>query len=454
MLRSPAFAFCAFWVLCAASSARAGVFFTNMISFNGTNGVAPYGKLLQTGDGNFYGTTSGGYTNQGTVFKLSPNGMLTTLHSFNGPDGASPMSGLIFATDGNLYGTTLYGGTNTSVNNYGYIGDGTVFKISTNGTFTSLHSFDLSTSAYTNGAYPRSLIQGEHGDFYGTTAGGIQPGTVFRMTPDGAVTTLATFGGAYPVGPLIQDADGYLYGVTFSGGTNNSGTIFKISTNGVLTTLVSFAGTNGAQPDAGLIQGLDGYFYGTTRSGGTNNSGTIFRVKPDGTFQTVFSFGPNTGVMPEAQLLLGADGNLYGRTAFGSSATSYAPTLFMATPNGTLTVLYVLSGESNDSAGGLIQGLDGALYGTETYDGNNNGSVFRLSTPMQPILSAQVSSNSIQLSWNSVAGQRYQVQSNSTLDTNDWSDLGPAITATNHSMSASEIVGTDSPRFYQVVVMP
>jgi uncharacterized repeat protein (TIGR03803 family) len=174
---------------------------------------------------------------------------------------------LVQAADGLLYGCTYYGGD---------IGYGTVYSLTTNGALTTLVSFD-----YDNGAYPYGgLIEASDGLFYGTTYyGGTNGGwgTVFRMTADGTLTTLYSFGqadGAYPGAGLVQATDGNLYGTTSEGGLGGQGTVFRLTTNGVLTTVVWFNGANGANPQSPVIQARDGSFYGTAEYGGTNYDGT------------------------------------------------------------------------------------------------------------------------------------------------------------------------------------
>jgi uncharacterized repeat protein (TIGR03803 family) len=247
---------------------------TSLVSFVGTNGMYPKARLVEANDGNYYGTTALGGTNGfGTVFKMTTNGTLATLVSFDLQD-ASSYAGLVQGMDGSLYGTTY--------------GSGTVFKMTTNGTFLTLYSFTGGGDGDGSNPYAE-LVQGADGNLYGTTFfGGTNGfGTVYKLTTNGAFTKLVSFGntnGAYPQGRLVQTSDGILYGTTESGGayTNLSGsgygTAFKLTTNGTLTTLVSFGGTNGANPQGGLVQGADGNLYGTTVDGGASGEGTIFRL--------------------------------------------------------------------------------------------------------------------------------------------------------------------------------
>ena len=267
----------------------AGGKLTVLHGFDGTDGTGPNGGLVQATSGNFYGTTyfAGAHDNCdeghgcGTVFEITPAGKLTTLHNFDGPDGENPGAALVQSTNGNFYGTTGFGGTNNSSScggPGGRTGDGcgTVFEITPEGKLTVLHSFCAQTGC-TDGATPLAgLVQGANGNFYGTTwAGGANDvGTVFEITAGGKLTTLYSFDGADGAGPyagLVQATDGNFYGVTNGGGSSSEcgggcGTVFKITPSGTLTTLYSLSGKppEGELPEAGLVQGTDGNFYGTT----------------------------------------------------------------------------------------------------------------------------------------------------------------------------------------------
>ena len=256
----------------------------------GTDGAFPNG-LIQGLDGNFYGTTAGGGSNgDGTVFKITPQGQKTVLYSFAGvpADGVDPQAGLIQGSDGNFYGTTNHGGNND---------DGTVFKITPQGQETILHSFGFGNDGADLYA---GLIQGSDGNLYGTTyqGGTTNSGTVFKITPQGHETVLYSFAGGndglFPTAALIQGSDGNLYGTTLKGGVGHGvkcytdgndhcGTVFKITPQGKETVLHSFGfGNDGSNPYAELIQGKDGNFYGTTIEGGNGRCdygcGTVFKI--------------------------------------------------------------------------------------------------------------------------------------------------------------------------------
>src|SRR5258708_1921355 len=192
---------------------------------------------------------------------------VSVIHSFSGIDGRTPQAALIETTDGNLYGTTLLGGASDA---------GTVFRITRAGALTTLHSF---FDSGLDGAPPYAgLIQASDGNFYGTAAhlGANGDGSVFRVTRTGALTTIHSFSspldGAEPVASLIQASDGSLYGTTPAGGGASFGTVFRITMAGVCTTLYSFNGPDGKFPQAALIQASDGNLYGTTEQGGSGTT--------------------------------------------------------------------------------------------------------------------------------------------------------------------------------------
>ncbi len=372
-------------LLCALIplAARAQTF-TTLTNLTGTNGANPlFATLLQGPDGNLYGTTSaGGVHAHGTVFKISRAGTLTTLYSFcalsNCADGSAPYAGLILGTDGNFYGTTESGGAHRN--------NGTIFKITPKGVLTTLHSFNS-----TDGANPYApLMQASDGNFYGTTeSGGAHIlGTIFKITPAGTLTTLHSFDstdGSSPEAHLIQAGDGNFYGTTYNGGTEGYGTVFKMTPTGTLTTLHVFSDADGRAITAGLVQAADGNFYGSTTLGGPNGYGSVFSMTPAGTVTILHSFNATDGATPN-ELVVATDGNIYGTTISGG--TNIDGTIFEVTPQGAFNTLHTFAGSDGaDSFAGLVQATDGKFYGSTRVGGSkNDGVIFRLDTGLAPFV--------------------------------------------------------------------
>jgi len=368
--------------------------FTILHAFDGTDGTTPAG-LVQGIDGNFYGTTGygggsscgWGYGGCGTVFKITPGGILTTGYHFTGTDGSTAHKGLVQATDGSYYGITAYGGA---------IGGGTVFNITPTGKLTTLHNF----GSLTDGYMPYGLMQASNGNFYGVTAygGAMGYGTVFEITPTGTLTTLHSFDntdGATPTGQLVQGIDGNLYGTAYVGGAGGTGTVFKITPAGKLTTLYDFCSqancTDGANPTGGLVQASNGNFYGTTYGGGAYGSGTVFKITTAGAPTTLHSFcsedACRDGANPGYELVQGTDGNFYGTTNWGGNG-GYG-TLFEITPAGVLTALHAFStADGYLNKVGLLQGTDGKFYGTTEIGGPlGSGTIYTFDNSLGPFVS-------------------------------------------------------------------
>lgn len=357
--------------------------------------------MVQGLDGNLYGTTqSGGANNSGTVFGISPAGVMTTLWEFCSltgcPDGQWP-SQLVPGLNGDLYGTTVLGGATLSCP----VGCGTVFKITPAGTLTTLHTF-CSDGDCVDGITPASgLVLANNGSFYGATAefGANNGGTIFRITPNGTLTTVYNFcasagcsDGGSPCSPLIQGMNGNLYGTTQAGGADNFGTIFKMTPTGSLTVLYSFTsnfGSTNTCPAPGLAQGMTGDLYGATEFGGTSDAGTLYKISLQGAFTPLCSFsGYADGAWPLSGLVLATNGDLYGTTA--ASFSGPAGTIFKITPGGAFTTVYSFPSagpEGIDPYGALVQATNGLLYGTTAWGGaSNDGTVFSLSVGLGPYL--------------------------------------------------------------------
>jgi uncharacterized repeat protein (TIGR03803 family) len=289
---------------------------------NCSDGYNPISTLVLATDGNFYGTT------EGNIFKITPTGTLTTLWADctlpNCADGAVSW-GVVQGADGNFYATTIIGGTGCPAT---FQGCGTVFKLTPEGVLTILHEFCPGNGSCPDGGNPFApMVEGNDGNFYGTT----QMGTVFRITPEGNFRTLYTFcsqpncaDGATPQAPLVQAADGNFYGTSNGGGSFHQGTVFRITPGGHLTTLYSFCAQincpDGTQVYGGLIQATDGNFYGMAGYGGMFGHGTVFKLTPGGMLTTLHDFdGADGSVLLGSALVQHTNGTLYGVTYSGGS---------------------------------------------------------------------------------------------------------------------------------------
>jgi uncharacterized repeat protein (TIGR03803 family) len=322
-------------VVSAACPAGCGTLFkvdpagheTTLYSFtHGADGASPNGGLVADSTGLIYGTTGfGGAYYDGTIFKFDPaTGRLSTLYAFTGAaDSGHPNGPLLIGSNGALYGTTFTGNGPTHF-------EGTVFKFyPPSGKLNTLHTFD-----YADGEFPLGgLIYGStQTAIFGTTSGGGANGggTVFKLNPaTGVLTTIHAFtGGADGAGPTgtLLFRSGALYGETNQGGAGHNGTVFKLNpSNGVLTVLHSFTGeADGGGPIGGLVSNASGGLYGETGSGGTGGNGILFKVSPAGPALTVLhSFtGGADGGYPNSGLMFDSAGNLYGAAATGATLNS------------------------------------------------------------------------------------------------------------------------------------
>ena len=389
--------------------------FNSLYSFcaqnNCPNGSLPNGWLVQGYDGNFYGTTEGGGASQnGTVFRITPSGALVTLHSFNGSVDGSEPSALILATDGNFYGTTSQAGPNCKQSS---LICGTVFKITPSGALTTIYNF-CSRSNCSDGFAPHAaLVQGTDGNLYGTTSdggtagcGNFGCGTVFKITLSGTLTTLYTFcphgncqfeapDGNRPMAALVEGADGNFYGTTSQGGSTNGcqlfgcGTVFKVSSAGAFLSLHDFVDSVDGFTPGQIMQALDGNFYGVT-------AGTLFKMEPSGALTTIHLFMLTDGEAPVG-LMQGTDGWFYGVTSQGGSLNCFSGcgTIFKTNSTGNIITLHPFAGSDGATPmGGLVQGVDGDLYGTTSKGGSSKncdggcGTFFKLGLGLAPFVEA------------------------------------------------------------------
>ena len=374
------------WLAMADVSAASDTF-TSLASFNKTNGNEPnHTALIQATDGNLYGVTSyGGANGDGVVFRISPSGTLDAIYSFcslaSCADGENPYTSLIQGSNGDLYGTTYSGGASNN---------GTLFKITTSGTLTTLYNFcSLASCADGSGPEGQLAVDGA-GNIYGTaySGGASNFGTVFKFSTKGVLTTLHSFSGAdgeNPEGGLTA-ASGVFYGTAQYGGAKGDGTVFKITTAGVETTLHSFTGSDGLNPKGWLVD-VAGTFYGTTPYGGANNEGSVFKMTAAGAVTTLYSFcslaSCADGASVTAGLMQATDGNLYGVTDIGGANND--GTVYELTLKGALTTLHSFDNtDGYGPQGTVLQDTNGDFYGFTEFGGSSgDGTVFSIATGLK-----------------------------------------------------------------------
>jgi uncharacterized repeat protein (TIGR03803 family) len=427
--------------------------------------------LIQDANGVLYGATRGGQTGGGAVFAINPDGSgFKVLHHFGSSanDAANPVGPLTLGVDGALYG--ISGG--------GAKGVGTIFTLRPDGSgYQVLHSFGTVAQ---DGTSPRApLVQVPGGTFYGATysGGGSNVGTVFAVSPDGTGYRLVhafnggSIDGANPQGGLILGKDGTLYGTTASGGTNArplvspGGTVFRLDPDGSnFSLLYSFKGnpTDGATPSGSLFQGSDGTLYGTsTGLGPSYNDGNVFRLNPNGSGYVVLHTFPSIWPteFPIGGLVQGLDGSLYGATGQGQAKGR----IFKIKPDGTgYAVVHTFGSFAGDGWGPnspLLLGTDGAVYGTTFYGGvgNSQGTVFRVTTmpnPDPPFVMSIVQSGggSFHIRLEGVVGTTYSLYSSTNLS--DWTIQGTILNETGIVEFLDWNMTRFPQRFYRVLSMP
>jgi uncharacterized repeat protein (TIGR03803 family) len=374
---------------------------TTLESFTGgDDGGSPgYGSLLMDANGNLFGTTlSGGPAGGGTVFELVNTGSgftLQTLATFDPNDtvnGNTPFAGLTMDASGNLFGVTQAGGAS---------GSGTVFELANTGSGYGQLQTLTSFSGAANGAYPMgTLLADGAGDLFGTTqSGGVNgQGTVFEMVKGASGYSLQTIyqfnftDGAAPTGALIADGNGDLFGTTAQGGTGSmgQGTVFELvhgASGYTLQTLASFDGSNGSFLYAGVVADAQGNLFGATYSGGANGYGTIYELVNTGsgfTYQTLATLDYNvTGGYSIGGLTTDAQGDVFG-TALAGGANAFGTVfeLVHGSSGYTFQTLYAFGGSDGAMPeGALMVDTAGNLYGTTAGGGANGaGTVFEIAS--------------------------------------------------------------------------
>jgi uncharacterized repeat protein (TIGR03803 family) len=365
---------------------------TVLADFNLSNGGGPLASVVQSTDGNFYGTTNIGGKDEGILFRVAPDGTLTTVYNFCSqpkcPDGEGPFESPILGNDGYLYGVVLSGGSDAAYST----GSGVIYKMIP-GNYTVLYTF-CETTPCVDGAAPLGIVQGVDGNLYGTTAvgGEFNEGTFFQLTPAGKLTVLHSFcaltdctDGAGSSAP-IQARDGNFYG-TGGGGTYGHGVVYEITPSGTYNVIYNFCSaancTDGSQPNA-LVQDASGNFYGTATEGG-GGYGTVFKIDSGNHFFVLYRFD-QTDAAPFAALTIASDGNLYG-TSQGPYTGGAA---YEITPEGVFTQLYAFADcnvQGCHPVGSLIQGTNGAFYSTAQNGGSGGyGTVFSLANGLSPLV--------------------------------------------------------------------
>ncbi len=327
------------------------------VIYSFTSGDGPYCQpgLTLANDGNFYGVCYG-YPADGILYKVTPTGTFTLLHAFTGgADGGQPVGPPTQATDGNFYGTTSIGGAH---------GDGTVYKLTSSGTLTTLYSF----TGGTDGSGPSApLVQGTDGNLYGSAqfGGAHNAGTIFKISTAGKLTVLHTFTGTdgnRPIAAMIQGTDGKFYGTTYQGGANGAGVVFNMTATGTLKVLHSFlAATDGQNPEVAMVQATDGNFYGVANPNSGGGVTSLYKVTLKGVFSTLYLFDGTIGTHPAAPLVQHTDGLLYGDTTTGTGtgqtngifyswSIGAAPFLRLALTSGKVGTLVGMFGQGFDSS--------------------------------------------------------------------------------------------------------
>ena len=453
--------------------------------FHNVDGMRSYGELVQTADGKLYGAAfMGGAAGNGTIFYVADgpdaglNNRPVPIHTFSATQGATPSDpqtntdgavpdGLTLGIDSLIYGVTQSGGTN---------GTGTIFRITTGGVLTTLHTFSAKgvDGRNVDGAGPSGkLLQMPDGSFYGVTRfGGVAgTGTVYRIGADQSFSIVYSFAavadvtgfnssGANPRVGLTLGRDGNLYGVTELGGSNAGGVAFRLTTAGQITVLHDFVkdftpNSDGFRPSAALLLASDGNFYGTTIAGGAHGLGIVFRLAPDGTYAIRHHFSSYTdeqpvadGRAPAAPLIELPDGNLVGTTTSGHGTS--LGTIFGISKSGAYRTVFEFVDNQLvgvGPSGGLTLGSNGKLYGlTSGFSGLGEfafaGTTYALQLSSAPTATISVSPASVPV------GQNYTVTWNVPDATS--CEMGRDSVAASGSLTTGAIFAVPGTEVYQL----
>lgn len=331
--------------------------------------------LMKASDGNLYGVAyAGGRNDFGTIYRVKPGGVVSTVFSFHANDGYGPEGTLVQASDGYLYGVTSSGGAG------GNYPAGTVFRFDpATRVLTTLHTF-FGDDGSDPGA---GLIQATDGHLYGVTGGGGQfgAGTVFRVGLDGSFQTIYHFGtgprdGGRPLGALMQKRDGLLCGTTYWGGARNSGTVYCLTMAGQMSVVRAFPDDGGATSP--LIEGDDGSLLGTANFGGSQGQGSLFKLRPDGHMKVM-----DLWARPSGGLLKASDGNYYGTVFWGGQYDK--GWVYRITPAGKLSEVHSFNDTDGSSPDGELLEVDGRLLGvTEGGGTTDSGVLFSIAGKLTP----------------------------------------------------------------------
>jgi uncharacterized repeat protein (TIGR03803 family) len=372
---------------CALATATHAQTYKLVLTFDGQPTSGPfYPEVIAQSRGGYLITTSnhsGATGLPGEVFRVTTTGELTVLHTFSSAEPSYPLGGLTLGLDGLFYGTNEEGGASNR---------GSVFKMTSEGDIKTLHEFGGGADGF---PYAPPVLSTD-GDYYGTTFGqsydssNPNNGTIYKIDSAGKYTRLHVLSlsdGINPGSPLVQSAtDLWFYGTAQGGGTTNRGTIFRINATGHFEVVHNFGGADGATPGA-LIQANDGNFYGATSTGGAYNDGVIFKMTPSYQVTVLYNFTDTTGSRQVGVLLQGSDGYLYGTSSSGG--TNDEGELFrISTSGGDFTVLHSFHPSSGILPASLLQQTNGFFYG-DTYEGGSGegwGVFFRLDMGLPPFV--------------------------------------------------------------------